>query len=54
MGNCITKKKINHFENNELINNDEHLIHTMVEKIDDIYPQFVSLLKRGEWYYQKR
>ena len=46
MGNCITKKKINHFENNELINSDEHLIHTMSKKIDDIYLKLTELNER--------
>ena len=46
MGNCITKKKINHFENNELINSDEHLIHTMAKKIDDIYLKLTELNER--------
>jgi hypothetical protein len=46
MGNCISKKKTNHFENNELINNDEHLIHTMENKIDDIYLKMNELNNR--------
>ena len=46
MGNCINKKKINHFENNTLIDNDEHLIYTMNEKINTIQDNLTNINKR--------